>query len=210
VIALLGLAATPAPTVTPAPAITSAPVVIVALISACAVIVAALVGAGAAIVAQRVSQGETTRRETAARRLREERVRKLFAARVTGLASLYDELAKFAEFPPVISKTSLQVWNISTQDMEETFELLAREFAIYELSLALEAEAIGIFGLQIPAMQHVIRLCKDRLVGLRRCTDAGLEPCDEQRDLRVLAKTLLTIANELLKALGERPYKRPQ
>jgi hypothetical protein len=129
VIALLGLATTPA-----SPAVTSAPsavAVTLAPVMTSAIVIAALVGASAAIIAQWVSQQLTTDRETRARRRKEERVRKLFAARVKTLAFYSTELANVA--PGALATRDVEY---SIQDMEEAFEPLAREFAIFELSLS--------------------------------------------------------------------------
>jgi hypothetical protein len=159
--ALHGLA-TPAPAATAAPFNTPASVVTVALISACAVIVAALVGAVAAIVAQRVSQGETTRRETAARRLREERVRKLFAVRARSLVAVSKGLASLAVDGLTIGDVDRWV-----RYAQEAFEPLALEFATFDLMLALEAKAIDAFGREIFVIRGLIRVGQKGLDDVR-------------------------------------------
>jgi hypothetical protein len=192
VIALLGLAATPAPAASSAPAITST----VPLIGAWAVVVAALVGVGAAIVAQIVAQAATTRRETAARRLREARVRKLFAARVKTLAFHFGLFA-YKRNRPELSIEEIATW---IRNGEETFELLAREFAIFELSLALETEAIESFGLNIPKIKNLIGGGKDVLEGVR----VGGTTFDDGREwLAFTAEQLVDVAYKMLDALGE-------
>jgi hypothetical protein len=168
-----------------------------------AIVIAALVGASAAIIAQWVSQQLTTDRETRARRRKEERVRKLFAARVKTLAFYSTELANVA--PGALATRDVEY---SIQDMEEAFEPLAREFAIFELSLALNAEAIESFGFRIPAIQNLIRNGKDELERFR----ADGKPFDDGRQQQFLdlAKLFINIANKLLEALGEPPYKHLQ
>jgi hypothetical protein len=169
---------------------------VVAAINACAVLLGALLGAGAAILSQRVSQGETTRRETAARRLREERVRALFVSRVKMIAFHFTVIAR--------GRTTREELLMSLGLAEEAFEVLAREFAIHELTLALEAKAIEAIGLRVPSIQNYIRFARSQFESDRPFDDV------EKRSSVAVSTTAINTANVMLESLNEPLYQHPE
>jgi hypothetical protein len=166
--------------------------IIVALITSCGAIVAALLAAAAAIMAQVVSQRETTRRETAARSLREQRVRSLFVARLKALLIHFSFIAEMKRF-----RRSYIAASISK--IEEVLDALSREFAIFELSLALEAEAIEAMGLLLAPMQNLILEAK-KLIEMEPA-----EPDGHDEEFVQIADVGRFTINSMLKALKEPP-----
>jgi hypothetical protein len=165
--------------------------------------IGSLVGAGAAIGAQWLSQAAISNRETDARLLREKRVRKVFAARIKGVALYFTLLRNHLAQPeprPSDAKDALRL-------AKETLATLALDFANTELLLSLEPNAIERVGFGISSMQTLLWL-GDQVTAYQNQNSIdelqkSIDELERQKSIDELLRTALFYADEMHVALGE-------